>query len=117
MLGIMGARCGSLASSGLPVAVFAPDTAHEFDPMPGPVGPSQRLSSSDDARSRCSGAMAGCGTWAEEPCELLPPNAFASKTPLTTVPEATMGRCLTYGYGGKSFSVSWTPTDADMIER
>src|SRR5512138_3533326 len=38
--GIWIARCGSFASSGLPVVVSFPETAHEFDPMPSPCGPS-----------------------------------------------------------------------------
>src|SRR4051794_25378593 len=34
MPGRLGARCGSLASSGLPVVVSAPETTHEFEPTP-----------------------------------------------------------------------------------
>src|SRR3954452_11473318 len=32
--GMPGARCGSLASSGLPVVVSDPETTQEFDPTP-----------------------------------------------------------------------------------
>ena len=38
--GRVGARCGSLASIGAPLAVRSPLTTHEFDPMPLPAGPS-----------------------------------------------------------------------------
>src|SRR5882672_7178236 len=38
--GIDGLRCGSLASSGLPVVVSAPPITHELDPMPVPPLPS-----------------------------------------------------------------------------
>src|SRR5690625_3715419 len=34
--GTEGARCGSLASSGIPVAVCSPETTQEFDPTPSP---------------------------------------------------------------------------------
>ena len=36
MPGMVAPRCGSLASSGLPVVVWSPDTTHEFEPMPSP---------------------------------------------------------------------------------
>src|SRR6478735_10384678 len=36
MPGIDSARCGSFASSGLPVVVREPETTHEFDPMSSP---------------------------------------------------------------------------------
>lgn len=38
--GNCGARCGSLASSGLPVVVYWPEITQEFEPMPLPDGPS-----------------------------------------------------------------------------
>ena len=37
MPGWLTPRCGSLASSGLPVVVRAPETAHEFEPTPSPL--------------------------------------------------------------------------------
>ena len=36
MLGMPGARCGSLASSGRPDSVCVPETTQEFDPTPSP---------------------------------------------------------------------------------
>ena len=40
-LGSEAPRCGSLLSSGMPLAVSAPDTTHEFDPTPSPAPPSR----------------------------------------------------------------------------
>src|SRR3954452_18660328 len=34
--GMVAPRCGSLASSGLPVVVWSPETTQEFDPTPSP---------------------------------------------------------------------------------
>src|SRR3954447_20370865 len=39
--GRLGARCGSFASSGLPVVVSAPDTTHELEPTPSIPPPSR----------------------------------------------------------------------------
>src|SRR5919202_2751441 len=39
--GRLGARCGSFASSGLPVVVSAPETTHEFEPTPSMPPPSR----------------------------------------------------------------------------
>src|SRR3954462_3982464 len=39
--GMAAPRCGSLARSGLPLAVSDPETTHEFDPMSFPAGPSR----------------------------------------------------------------------------
>ncbi len=36
MPGMVAPRCGSLASSGLPVVVCSPETTHEFEPIPSP---------------------------------------------------------------------------------
>src|SRR5262245_28311766 len=54
--GMDGDRCGSLASSGLPVEVLTPDTTQELDPMPVPL-PS-RLGSASMFAAAC--ASAGC---------------------------------------------------------
>ena len=105
MLGIIGARCGSFASSGLPVLVLSPEIAHEFEPIPGPVGPSQRVSPSVDVRSRCNAPTASEGMGADAPFDPDVGALPASKTPFTTAPVVTIGRCSANGYGGKSFSV------------
>ena len=39
-------RCGSLASSGIPLSVRSPDTTHEFEPMPSPTSPTSALTAS-----------------------------------------------------------------------
>src|SRR5919202_2373916 len=41
MPGRLGARCGSLASSGLPVVVSDPETTQEFEPTPSIPPPSR----------------------------------------------------------------------------
>src|SRR5215212_9919035 len=59
MPGMVAPRCGSLASSGLPVVVCSPDTTHEFEPMPSPCpsncgSPLATLSTvSSDLRKSC----------------------------------------------------------------
>ncbi len=49
--GNCGARCGSLASSGLPVVVYSPETTQELEPMPLPLGPNSAGISSMVAES------------------------------------------------------------------
>ena len=56
MPGWLTPRCGSLASSGFPVVVRAPDTAHEFEPMPAPRPTSWGMAFS----ASCTFAYAAC---------------------------------------------------------
>src|SRR5689334_18645412 len=51
MPGRLGARCGSFASSGLPVVVSAPDTTHELEPTPSMPPPSRSGTSATACRA------------------------------------------------------------------
>src|SRR6478736_780231 len=55
MPGIDRERCGSLASSGLPVVVRAPETTHELEPMPSPR-PRLAGTASTEARAESTAA-------------------------------------------------------------
>ena len=57
--GIAGARCGSLARSGLPVTVFDPDTAQLLEPMPSPTGPRTVFNWSNATRVARRAGVAG----------------------------------------------------------
>ena len=52
MPGWLTPRCGSLASSGLPVVVREPETAHEFEPTPSP----RPTSCGMEVSAACTGA-------------------------------------------------------------
>src|SRR6478735_1673305 len=56
MPGIESARCGSLASSGLPVVVREPETTHEFEPMPSPR-PRLACTASTEASAESTAAL------------------------------------------------------------
>src|SRR3954447_19197305 len=65
MLGMAGARCGSLASRGRPLSVNRPETTQLFDPMPSPVpirvGTASRARwASSSARPPAGSAAAAC---------------------------------------------------------
>src|SRR5919202_5676160 len=72
--GRLGARCGSFASSGLPVVVSAPETTHEFEPRPS-VPPPSRSGTSATAFRAASRAV-----WP-------PDDDSAASTPLLPPPE------------------------------
>src|SRR5690349_7040641 len=96
MPGIDGLRWGSLASSGLPVAVREPLTTHEFDPTPSPSAPSRPDS---DCTAPPSAPSTGCASRRirlsalyEAGAALGPATpALASKTPLRTAPPVMIG--------------------------
>ena len=71
MPGRLGARCGSLASSGLPVAVSAPETTHEFDPTPSSPPPASRGTASTaacaESRLPCAAAESSAASTSPEP--------------------------------------------------
>src|SRR5215207_3432047 len=116
--GAAGPRCGSLASSGLPVFVRLPASTHEFDPIPWPFGPSSvgmAPSPSRTARSTVATSVP-TGSSAAPPAEPVPGaagdgaptssdvDAAASNTPLRTPPVPRIGACRCSGYGGYSSS-------------
>src|SRR6476661_5009962 len=83
MPGIDSARCGSFASSGLPVVVREPETTHEFEPMPSPrprlAGTASTEASAESTaalpsaeRSAVRAAGAGLAAWslcADDGCQ------------------------------------------------
>jgi hypothetical protein len=90
MEGIRGPRCGSLASSGLPVADREPAMTQELEPIPLPFGPSsggilssRSARSSSSSRARRGSARGGAACW--------------SYSPLTTAPCFTIGWWRVYG--------------------
>ncbi len=107
--GICGARCGSLASSGLPVVVYLPETTQELEPMPLPLGPSsagtELIFSESVERPWCSPWVAPlplpCVPLAVE-VELELPFDLGSNCLVSgsTAPPSTIGLLRLYGYGG-----------------
>ncbi len=59
-----GPRCGSLASSGLPVVVWFPATTQELEPMPWPGRPSSCGIPSIRSVRPCSSALVVAAPWA-----------------------------------------------------
>ena len=100
--GIWGARCGSFASSGLPVVVYFPETTQELEPMPLPDGPSSAgtlstlLDSADSwvAEYDTPGAGAAVVDVPADGTKSLPVAV------VVTVPPSTIGRFRSYGYSG-----------------
>ncbi len=90
--GITTPRCGSLASSGFPVAVWAPETTQEFDPMSSPAGPirvgrASRLEATCSSRflywavgTAASAAVASASPAAAEADAAEPPGAASGVT-------------------------------------
>ncbi len=86
MPGMDGSRCGSLASSGLPVVVCAPDTTHEFEPMPSP-SPSRAGTAASAVVAALSAVFSGV-TYAagrtraavRETVLVVVPDAFAARS-------------------------------------
>src|SRR3954453_22602796 len=78
MPGMLGARCGSLASSGLPVEVSRPDTTQELEPTPS-APPPRRFGTASSAACAAS----------RPPCASAEPRAVSSslgRAPRTSLP-------------------------------
>jgi len=89
-------RCGSLASSGMPVALCSPSTTHELLPIPRPEPTSSgRPFTTSCTRSSASTTPFGyAGRWG---LRVPLPVAFCSNTPSTTPPPDTIGGCSANG--------------------
>jgi hypothetical protein len=96
--GIDADRCGSLASSGLPLAVCSPATTHELEPRP-----------SRSAPPRVPGTAASvAAAWVSTRAPARgssfffrrPGSAAWSKRSWSIVPCVTIGSCSSYGYSG-----------------
>src|SRR5579884_134267 len=107
--GTDGDRCGSFASSGIPVEVSAPETTHEFEPTPlpeGSAGPSTEgiwESSWESCASFCCAAEGSVAAAV----------AFCSYVDPTSAPCVTIVECVEYGYDGYSCSI-WS-TDSVRV--
>jgi hypothetical protein len=112
MPGMVAPRCGSLASSGLPVVVCAPDTTHEFEPMPSPRPSSSGSAAaafatpSSDLPSDVSRGVFGevfrdfSRAGSSAPRRTSVRAAAVVNRPSTTAPDRTIGSLRSYGYGG-----------------
>src|SRR4051794_1999005 len=112
--GTLGARCGSLASSGLPVAVSAPETTHEFEPTPSSPPPASRGTASTAAcaapRLPCAAAEpSAASTWRESVCApVVVARVVAVGTAGIALASGMIGACRGAGYAGQSWSTRST---------
>src|SRR5262245_40119119 len=95
MPGMVGLRCGSLASSRLPVAVLHPAMTQELHPIPGAPSPI-RLGSL--ARSAATESNVEAASWRYDAGAARA--AASVKAPSLTVPPLTMVRLRSNGYAG-----------------
>src|SRR6266508_6076530 len=104
--GMVGARCGSLASNGLPVVVRDPAMTHEFEPMPEAFVPSiggkRRRPSRTASRTGPASRIASLAVPAGPFAGALDP--VATNAPPASSPLSTIGRLRPKGYGGYSCS-------------
>ena len=87
--GIAAPRCGSLASSGRPVVVWAPETTHELEPMPSPLVP---RSLSAWARSSSSGVRRKVSIAARIRSPSVAPSASTTAVATTFRPAGSSAR-------------------------
>ena len=116
--GICAPRCGSLASSGLPLAVIVPSTTQLFDPSASPV-PRQKASDANGLDARLtSSASRRRGRRL-----LMPASQAASRGRNARLPCASATACRvrvrmlrpSAGYGGISSAVRSAPTRCEQV--